>query len=627
MTRDGAATESGASLAELRGQADDFLGKLLLAHLLLALAVAPVMGTWVLAIAVGAPTSLLAFLATRALRGTFASRACVAVAFMIYSALIIHQSGGMIEMHFHVFGCLAFLLIYRDWRAPVVAACVIVVHHAIVHALQSRGMPVYVFPRGEHSGWGIVAVHAAFVVFETSVLIHLAMLMRREAAQSETLVSIARKLSAGEADIEAEGDGVVGRFRGVAQLLRRLGDDADGLRKNVDEGVYAARVQTDRLPGLFGTVAVNLNRLVAALEASHGRVHAEQETALGFLTAMDRAASGLARRDLTVRVEGAYGGRYDGLRDAMNGAIQNLEEAMGDVAAAADEVASHAARIDRSSQELARGAGGQAASLDELGTVVQEVASIATVAATDASDARVTAQQAGVTAGRGVDVMQRLTDAIVGIKGSSDATAKIVKTINEIAFQTNLLALNASVEAARAGDAGKGFAVVAEEVRALALRSAGAADRTASLIEESGRRTDDGVTLNREALDRLEEIAQSTARTFDAMTSIADAGMRQTDAVEQIRRTTAQLNGSTRATATNAQESAEAARELATQAELMRQLAGSFRFTRAELLESPGAPSRPARRAHGNAHHAGSDHDDRRHAGTKRLRPESAVES
>ena len=126
--------------------------------------------------------------------------------------------------------------------------------------------------------------------------------------------------------------------------------------------------------------------------------------------------------------------------------------------------------------------------------------------ASNAKEAKSLSEAARASAQRGAQSMQRLSEATNRITTASSATAKIVKTIDEIAFQTNLLALNAAVEAARAGDAGRGFAVVAERSRNLAKRSADAAKNTAELIEESVRNAQGGVSINQEVMANFGEI-------------------------------------------------------------------------------------------------------------------------
>ena len=74
----------------------------------------------------------------------------------------------------------------------------------------------------------------------------------------------------------------------------------------------------------------------------------------------------------------------------------------------------------------------------------------------NASKANDIAREARAAADKGAADMQAMNTAMEAIKASSDDIAKIIKTIDEIAFQTNILALNAAVEAARAGEAGMG---------------------------------------------------------------------------------------------------------------------------------------------------------------------------
>src|SRR5687768_12745760 len=133
--------------------ADRLLTWVLLAHLPLVAALAPLRGTWVEAVFWGGGTIAAGAVAARVWRGRLAGRLSLAAALLIVSALIIHQTGGMIEMHFHIFAVLAFLLVYRDWRVPVVGAVVVAVHHVLFNWLQQRGAGVIIFQ--DHTGWSI----------------------------------------------------------------------------------------------------------------------------------------------------------------------------------------------------------------------------------------------------------------------------------------------------------------------------------------------------------------------------------------------------------------------------------------------------------------------------------------
>ena len=99
-------------------------------------------------------------------RGEKVTRYTIAVSQMMFSALLIHLSGGRIETHFHVFGSLAFLAFYRDWRLLIPATSVV----AADHLLRGIFWPESVFGVLASSPWRAFA-HAGWVIFANVFLV------------------------------------------------------------------------------------------------------------------------------------------------------------------------------------------------------------------------------------------------------------------------------------------------------------------------------------------------------------------------------------------------------------------------------------------------------------------------
>jgi len=245
--------------------------------------------------------------------------------------------------------------------------------------------------------------------------------------------------------------------------------------------------------------------------------------------------------------------------------INQLTDGSGQLMGTADQVAS-------SGLQLSEGATEQAASLEESSASLEELAAMTKSNADNISETSQAARKARESAETAHKSMNHMSETIAAIKQSSNQTASIMKTIDEIAFQTNLLALNAAVEAARAGEAGAGFAVVADEVRSLALRSAEAAKETTELIEQSQKNADQGVTAAEDVHTVLNGIVEGVNQVSNLSSQIADASAEQTEGVNQINVAVAEMDKVTQTNAAISEESAAAGEELSHQAHKLNDL-------------------------------------------------------
>lgn len=269
-------------------------------------------------------------------------------------------------------------------------------------------------------------------------------------------------------------------------------------------------------------------------------------------------------------------------KDLMNNTLITMITLNNDVfsqlVGTAEQVASGSRQIADGSESLAQGATEQAASVEQLLTIIDKVDNEVRDNAAMAEKAACLTSEITVNAKKGSEQMQRMVRAAKDINESSQSISNIINAIEDIAFQTNILALNASVEAARAGQHGKGFAVVADEVRNLAYKSAEAAKSTTSLIENSIIKTELGVKIADDAASFLNEIVAGIDESGHLVSKIAAVSEQQSAAMSQMSIDIKQVSQVIQANSAAAEESAAASVEMSAQASTLKKLVSQFKL-------------------------------------------------
>ncbi|RPF47872.1 methyl-accepting chemotaxis protein [Hydrogenoanaerobacterium saccharovorans] len=290
-------------------------------------------------------------------------------------------------------------------------------------------------------------------------------------------------------------------------------------------------------------------------------------------------AKAITNKDLTISIDSQrHNGIYKTIAEVIKNLFTEIKMILEQIKSTADGIVVGSGHVSSASQTLAQGATEQASSTEELAATISEIAQQINDNTANASQASVMVDETGNQVSVSSEYMIDMLTAMDEISKTSGEIAKIIKTIDDIAFQTNILALNAAVEAARAGAAGKGFAVVAEEVRNLATKSAEAAKRTADLIEKASSAVTKGSKISKDTEQALKSVVESTNKINEIVREIYDAAQRQKEGIYQINAGVDLISNVVQTNSATAEETAAASEELDGQAQLLMKMVGNYKF-------------------------------------------------
>lgn len=354
--------------------ADKKVFYILLAHLPFIAFLAP-MGydTFNFAIPAAIVLGVLIVVSYNILKGTRGFGILSGVFLMLFAATLIQTQMGRIEMHFHIFVSLAFLLIYKDWVIVVVAAAVGAVHHLVLTYLQLNevaigGMPVMLF--SYDCSWELTFLHAFFVVVESAVLIYYSIMMKREADVAARVQSTINQVSENSdfsqrvlehADhpsaiatnnLMNSIEGALGQINGVMTAIadgrfdQRVTHDfkgdlntlKTGVNNSADSVTHTMENLEELMDGIHqGNFSVRMNENVKGeLKQQVDEAMTQTET---IIASVNNVMTALSAGDFSQRIDADANGQLDELKVNVNHSLDNIQNAFSEINQASERMA------------------------------------------------------------------------------------------------------------------------------------------------------------------------------------------------------------------------------------------------------------------------------------------------
>lgn len=329
---------------------------------------------------------------------------------------------------------------------------------------------------------------------------------------------------------------------------RRIESSLATTIQQASKGIINNRINTQGLDAFYLSSAQGINTLLDGLHL--------------FMSQTIQNIGELAFNRIDKQIEGDYQGTFRMTQEAMNIALNGLNQTIGQVQFTSQEVTRAMRQLSDGVNDFSDRIQQQAAAIEEtssattqmLSSIQQNMQGIRSV-----NDITRTVTEQVI---EGSQIMEEALTAMQAVEASGQQIGNIVGLIDSIAFQTNLLALNAAVEAARAGEHGRGFAVVASEVRSLAGKSAEAAKDIKKLIDTSVNQIVVGSARAREASKALEAIRASVGDVNNTIEQVNQASIEQDKAIHEVNKAMNVLDGSSQQSAALVEQTAASAQQV-----------------------------------------------------------------